>query len=80
MKIILTDDLMEVSPGVMLYTKERLAEILAYIQAGEEEESAVEHDVHPTTGASFCTCKVFAPSYESTATKCRFCGKPPRGG
>jgi hypothetical protein len=26
----------------------------------------------------FCDCPIYIPSGESTAAKCRFCGKPPR--
>ena len=27
---------------------------------------------------AYCDCPIFIPSYESTAAKCRLCGKPPR--
>ena len=46
MKIIMTDDVMEVSPGVMLFTKERLAEILEFARS---DDNLPEHS--PTTGA-----------------------------
>lgn len=26
---------------------------------------------------AFCACPTYIPSYESTAAKCRVCGKPP---
>jgi hypothetical protein len=28
---------------------------------------------------TFCNCRVFIPSYETSAVKCGNCGKPPRG-
>ena len=46
MKIIMTDDVMEVSPGVMLFTKERLAEIIEFARS---DDDLPEHS--PTTGA-----------------------------
>ena len=42
MKLILTDDVMDVSPGVLLFTKERLTEILEFINNGNELDRADE--------------------------------------
>lgn len=47
MKIIMTDDVMDVSPGVMLFTKDRLAEILEFARSG-----AVSPVTNPSTLAS----------------------------
>lgn len=37
MRIILTDEIMDVQAGVMFFTKQRLAEIIKFIESGDEQ-------------------------------------------
>jgi hypothetical protein len=53
-KLILTDEIMDVSPGVLLFSKERLAEILEFINDDARHDRDAELPNEAEAGEHSC--------------------------